>query len=560
MAVVIRLPRSFAAAGLLHVSVAMLWISAVPGAIVAADSRAAVAAFAWLTAGVLLYVVVSAAAADGRRWKATAMILMSAAAAAAAYTVLQYQHLEFPDKVAVVSQLGQVTSAWSPAVAAWRPFPNSLATLFAAAVPLAIGLATGRSDVRLRGWAGAAAAGMAVALLLTASRGAWLAETLVLALAMGVVGVGPDRGRRRILPIAAGVVLAAATGLSLLAAHQAFDGMEAWPVAWLDRADRQAIQGHALALVGDFPIAGVGLGDAFESALARHALLIDVPFLTYGHHLLLDVWLEQGLLGLLALVTLAAAVVASATTGEDAALGAGFRGAYLGVVALLLHGIADARQVVDGWTWLPLFGLLGLMAARLGARRAGASPSLAVALTPAISGIAVAVWIWPVGAAWHVNLGGLAELGAATSSSRGDSLAAGEAHYVAALAADPQNATAHRRLGLLATARDQPAAALLHLETAAQRSPRSWPTRKALGLAYVWAGRQAEAEGCLRSLGDVEGVASELEAWSRWHEQRGQPLLALRAAEALNRLRPAPAIAERIATLVRACEQRCAER
>jgi hypothetical protein len=361
----------------------------------------------------------------------------------------------------------------------------------------------------------------------------------------------PGAAVRRVT-IAGGVLLAALTALSLAAASQAFQADASLPTAWLQRPDRQAIQGHALTLVRDFPFSGIGSGDVFPLALSRHALLIDVPFLTYAHHLWLDVWLETGLVGLLAAAALATAIVTSASAGEAATLGPAFRGAYLGVFALLFHGLSDWRPAVDGWTWLPLFALLGLMAARLGSRRASAAAARTMAAVPAVVAAGVAIWIWPLGAAWDVQAGGLAELAArANHDSTAGALAAGAPAYDAALAIDPGQATAHRRLGMLAAALDDNTRAVAHLEAALQSAPDSWPTRKALGLAYVWVGRLPDAERLLRSLGDDDATARELDTWSWWQEQRGRTGEALNAAEVRHRLRPDAQSAARVALLSR---------
>jgi O-antigen ligase len=108
---------------------------------------------------------------------------------------------------------------------------------------------------------------------------------------------------------------------------------------------------------------------------SKYALLIQVPFLTYSHNLFLEIWLDQGLLGILAFLSLIAAFylfvrrvlshlskpALSLVEGiEEKAPSAAFQGCWLGVTATLIHGLFDARQYADSWTLPVLFVLLGL--------------------------------------------------------------------------------------------------------------------------------------------------------------------------------------------------------
>jgi hypothetical protein len=305
--------------------------------------------------------------------------------------------------------------------------------------------------------------------------------------------------------------------------------------------------------------------------LSQHALLIQMPFLTYSHNLFLDLWLELGLPGAMTWVALVAIVLTAGIAGERAELGSGFRGAWLGLLAIIIHGLSDARQSVDAWTWLPFFALLGLVSARLRRVRVTVPRAgmVATAAAPAVLLVAVAISTWPLEAAWHTDLGGLDEIyarsliaaptttGAATAAAtaytanaRADAVNAARQQYLEALRADERQPTAHRRLGLIAMADARYGDALAHLDTAAAVDPANWTTRKALGLACMWSGDIERASGLLASLDDPE-MPGELNAWSSWRESRGELSLAQRAAQVSARLRPDPAIFQRIASLER---------
>ena len=135
------------------------------------------------------------------------------------------------------------------------------------------------------------------------------------------------------------------------------------------RPDRLGVYDHSLTLLRDAPFSGIGSGDQFARVLSKYALLIQVPFLTYSHNLSLDVWLEYGLLGFAAWWALAAAIAVAAVAGERAALGWRFRGLWLGLLAIHAHGLTDARQSVDVWTWLPFFAIAGAFAAHVSRHR-----------------------------------------------------------------------------------------------------------------------------------------------------------------------------------------------
>jgi O-antigen ligase len=547
------------AATLLHLAVAALLLAVSIGAWVAEEPTSAITALVWMCAGALTYLVTFVLTVRRSWWRPVALTSALAGAALAAYVVLQYRHLGYGDKLRFVTMVGGWSSAWLPRLAIWAPYPNSIATLLEGLLPLAFGLSLGHGSRRVRQLGVVAGLLIANGLLVTASRGAWIAE-----LAAMTVWAVAARGRSR--PIwrvaapaltAAGIVLATLMTLALAAAQQA--EASTW-LAAIDRPDRLDLYRHSLSLVRDFPFSGIGLGDQFTMVLSRHALLIEVPFLTYSHNLFLELWLETGLLGAMAWVSLVAAVLVGAVAGERTELGSGFRGAYLGLVAVFVHGLCDARQSVDGWTWLPLFALLGLMAARLARTKGRVTwPGFSAwVLAPLALLLGVVAWVWPADAAWHANLGGLREIHASapglTPALRRAAIASAEGEYLRSVTIDPRQPTAHRRLGLLAMAQERFDDAVRHLEVAASAVPENWTTRKALGLAYMWTGNVEQASHILESLGGAD-IVGELNTWSWWRESRGEVALAMRAAQVSLRLLADPEIEQRVAHLRNRAEE-----
>lgn len=531
------------AAHLLHLSVAAFLLAACLGSRVAAEQGSADGALGWLAAGGAIYVVTCLAAARRSWWRPVALAAVLAGSALAIYIASTYAQLGYADKVTLVTQVGRTAGRWLPGLAFRAPFPNSVATGLEGLLPLAAGLALGHgASRRARLVSAAAALLIALALLLTASRGAWLAEGFVLGVWIAAWRARSAPRWRLAVPAGAAAAVAAASLVILGVAASAHPALASPWLAALDRPDRLVLYGHSLSLARDFAFTGIGLGDQFATALSRHALLIEVPFLTYSHNLLLDIWLEMGLVGLAAWTSVVAAVVVGAVAGEQTPLGNGFRGAYLGVMAMLVHGLTDARQSVDGWTWLPFFVLVALVAARLSRvdRRLAAGSVVGWIAVPTLVCLAVVAWVWPARAAWHANVGGLAELQARAAdagAARQPDAVPPETEYRQALTWDPRQPTAHRRLGIRALAADRFTEARQHLEIAAGADPENWTTRKALGLSCVWLGDLDRAEALLGAL-DTPEIVTELATWSWWRGSRGELTLALRAAEVAAQLRP----------------------
>jgi tetratricopeptide (TPR) repeat protein len=96
-------------------------------------------------------------------------------------------------------------------------------------------------------------------------------------------------------------------------------------------------------------------------------------------------------------------------------------------------------------------------------------------------------------------------------------------------------------------AQDRFAEAVSELEAAHRLAPHNRTDWKALGLAYVWAGRLDAAEPLLRQ---VPEMADELNTWAGWRRGRGQLEQALWGYRMSLRLAPEqPVLAEVIAQL-----------
>jgi len=435
--------------------------------------------------------------------------------------------------------------------------------LLAMLVPFALALevrAWRERRIALLGVNTAVTALIAIGFLLTSSRAAWAALAAGLALwgAASLVGRLPARQRR--MAKGAGVLLVVAVVVLALALADAHPGAA---VALLNRlpgapdgASRYDMAQGALRLMGDFVFTGGGLG-AFAGLYSTYIRVIQVVLFTYSHDLFLDVGVEQGALGLLALLAvlggslgLLAAASKPKVSAPDADL---LRHATLAsLVAICLHGLLDDALYGNGGTSL-LFVTAGMAVGLAQAHPVwmklwdrGRRPAPWVwGIAGAASVLAVAgifVFIRPLLSLGYSNLGAvelsqwqLAGWPDQTQAVDPADLAEAQSMFEQAAALDPQNRTAQQRLGELALQQRDFDLAVTHLEAAYQIDPGHRGVRKELGYALVWQGRLSGAAPLLQTIPEAVG---ELNTYAWWWKTQGRPDLALRSAEMAGRLGP----------------------
>ncbi len=547
--------RGVPAAAGVHAAMAAFVASAAVGVWAAAEPGSAAIALRQMLVAGAGYVTVWAAARYSTRGNDAAAGLVLAGVGAAAFFLTQYQYLALDAKVAWLDVLGRAISRPFAQSEAWAPFPNSLATFLDGIAGAALGLTLGSSR-RAGRWLAAVALGLvAVAVLASASRGSWLAVG-------GAAAVG--LWTARCLPAPPAWIAGSAAAIAVLAVIGG--AMAQSPPWWIrlaalaGRPDRLEVYQHAVTLLRDAPFTGIGAGDQFAAHLSRYALLIQVPYLTYSHNLPLEIWLEQGLAGLAAWWALAAATLAGAVAAERAGCGWRTRGLWVGLLAIHLHGLSDARPSIDAWTAVPFFVLTALLAARLGRRAVRVNPAAAAApLVMALLVIATVVAARGAGRApWLANLGAVAQ--ARADAAPADSADAARwrteavGRFEAALASDTADVAARRRLGMLHLDAGRFAAARDHLRVAERVDPATLSTRKAAGLAAMWTGDRDEA---VRLLGDLPGITDELNTWIYWRQSRDETALAVQAAQLSLAIDPSQvAVRQALAALESAAAQR----
>jgi O-antigen ligase len=478
----------------------------------------------WLAFGTAVTLLVGRL---GRRqvfWRWAAAAAVGLGTALGLYFISQFSRLGVDPKIPTVALIGSHISGLMPQVGAWAPFSNSVGTGLEGLIPLGIGLGLAVQSPFKRVVLFGASALMVCALILTMSRGAWFGLV-----AAGTAWVATKLASRQARPLVAasailsvlvlGVLMTWTPGLDVVTHLAALAG---GPFARFDRLD---IYRRSLSLLDDVGLIGLGPGSQYALPFSRFALLIPVPFVTYPHQFTLHLWLAYGLAGLVAWAWWIGGLAAVVAAAERQHVSTAFRGAWCGIVAILVHGLTDARQAVDPWTWGPLFALCGLVIARhrrtthIVPRHLLAGPIVCVAFVSALG-----LWrVAPLEAAWHTGRGivdeSLASFGDGSPADRAALVETATQHYLQAIAGEPSHVSARRRLALLAADRNDFSGALRHALIALEGDAAGFATRKTAGLAAVWAGDLALAR---RLLEPSAATAGELRAWSAAWKERGQ--------------------------------------
>ncbi len=391
--------------------------------------------------------------------------------------------------------------------------------------------------------AGAALALALIALILTASRGAWAG--LILASLWGVVLSTPrpltsGRGRWLLLGLTALTLLPALAFLLTLI----FPGLGGW---WGDvtgaggsamaRAD---LWRNSLTLIRDYPFTGSGLGLRNTSMVySTYVLLLSVNFLSHMHNLFLQVAVEQGLAGLAAL--LGGLALAGWSLWRARRLHARhpalIAAAAAGLVAVTVHGLVDAGFYTSRLA--PLFFLSLGYAISLRPTAALEPPAMLSPLLWSLPLLLALLLLVPsVRAAFAANLGAATQTRAelsvydfhtwgfqdAVRRDPGVDLAPALARYDQALALNPANETALRRLGQIALSRGEYDAADGYLTRAASRHPHASVNRKLLGEILAVHGRVEEAAGQWRGFtnasSSIDAMSLQNRVW--WHAHLGE--------------------------------------
>ena len=533
--------------------------SAAMGVALAYDREAAWAKFWVIVAGLAMYGAFVRAPERVRagRWEfaPVRVVLAVLPAVMAAYFLLTNDWAHWAGKLSWVDTATSWVASWQPDLPGHRLHPNVAAGLIAALIPLQIA-AVGRKPAAIP-----LVALSAIGLLMTASRGAWLA--------LAVAGTGwivwRASERTGWTPARRAFWLGLLTAIALAGAL-----LIAWSIRGSElirpAAQRLALLQNSLDLALDTPFTGIGLA-GYQMAYSSYVLLLHVGHTIHSHNLPVNLWLEQGILGPVSLTWLVVAAVWTVrrpSFWREAALASlavilihgmvddafyGSRGVILFFIpfALLARGefgrqseagqtvpAAPARRILAGrgTLLLAVFAAAVMVSALLPGTRAAFQADLG-ALAQTRAELSVYRWPeWPIQDALRRPLPG-----AAQPAVQPVDLGPAVARYLAALALDPANVAANRRLGQIELSRGQYEAARRHLEAAYGAAPGQRATRQLLGESYALAGDAAGAAALWRTVDLGQG---QLPAREWWYGAIGETANQQRITQAIERLNAEP--------------------
>jgi hypothetical protein len=408
-----------------------------------------------------------------------------------------------------------------------------------------------------------------VGLVLTSSRGAWLASAAALGiwLAWGVSGLIASRLRQPrnkfffLILISTGTLLL----LVILANPGGIGGLVNWLPGISNFGSRSSLARSALSLVVDFPITGGGLR-SFPGLYSQYIRITPFFLFAYSHNFYLDVALEQGVFGWLAMVTVllgTAWLLVGHLRAERDRVDFHWLGwaVLAGLITVCLHGLID--DALYGGKGTPLLFLLAGIAFSLS--RPGPVNEPGVALETgngrsepggwrdrrwklagvAIFGVALVAllgWRPAVLAQWYANLGAvqmarveLADWPMRKWNESSDTSALNQVTnlFDRALSFNPNNKTAHHRLGLIALQARDYTTAEAHLRRAYLSDPGNFGLIKALGYSCVWSGQIVDGVNFLEKIPEAE---HELKIYVNWWKQLGRADLSDKAQSSLDLL------------------------
>jgi O-antigen ligase/cytochrome c-type biogenesis protein CcmH/NrfG len=473
--------------------------------------------------------------------------ILALASGLAIYWPLHQDYSALDNKFFLVTNLLAWIQAHMPAIPGPTINHDVAAGTLILATPLGFGLVM---DARRRGAAiealleAVAIVILLIGLLLTISRGAWMG----LAAAVGLAFLVVIQRRWLFAParrVAFWVVvvlggLAIIEVLILSGRVDRLVGQIPDPGGALQ--SRTTVWSEGLDLIGDYVYTGSGLMSV-PRVFAIYELLIWVPFQSNLHNLYLEVWLEQGILGEIALLSIlgivagwawkALSVVQKPYSSTQSILGwAGL----VGVLAITVHGLVDV--VFYGQRTVPLVGLI------LGFAYLAHSPSEATISERSGHhhrntriGIAVAVlclvllglFYRPLVSAFYANLGAIEQTRLELSIYNPDNfqndtldqvrqrLSLGSAQDALRKSLDwnPENRVALLRLGEIALSRRDASSAQATLQAAWDNGYRDSRTRLLYGDLLVMQGQVQRAASVQQGVAwAVERMAGQ--AWYRY--------------------------------------------
>ncbi len=526
----------------LHLPLLLFIVSAVIGVYVSYDFALSLRKFYLIIAGIALYYVLATTHTEVAR-ELVVWGLLLVCVGTAVYFMTQTDFAQEPAKVSFLNQIGLTIHRLSPQFGWHTPHPNLMAGIMMLGLPYSVLL--GIHALRKREWLRLIPAALvtlilAAGILLTTSRGAWLALAIVTGGGL-LLYLAAQLARRAGLAASIGMAIAVNLILILFVLLIPIGGTRILNTfigltGSARGVPRTELYAQVIRLGQDFAFTGAGL-DSFQNIYSTYELLIDVPFLPHAHDLWLQIWFEQGVLGLVAFVWFVIAYYVWIVQRRARMNWLAFA-SVLATTLMLLHGFVDVlfyfsrvlplMFIPIGLTIGALEPFLPLPVGKTDATRR--TWLLGAAAAGIVLVCAVLFFITRrdmLIAQAYANLGALrqAQLEVAQINfpdptpeqvrlSTDESSA--EEYYRAALRRDPTNRTANMRLGLIALDQFDFQEAVNRLQVAHTTDPNDHAVMKALGYAYVGTGQLDKAEPLLRQIPEaIIELNTRLAAWRK---------------------------------------------
>lgn len=380
-----------------------------------------------------------------------------------------------------------------------------------------------------------------VALLLTFSRSAWVGLT-VAAIVTGLTTIMPTRWPGFWTFLCSTLLLSLAV-VTFVINPEFLSTVVRW-LGWNDIGgaigSRFTVWQNAVTIVPDYWFTGSGL-QSTAMVLASYVYLLHVPYLAHGHNLYLQLALEQGTPALLAFAMGVAGLfwLSRLQVAEQPLV----FGATIGLFALLIYGWFDAELYSSALAPLLFLPIAYLAHVALPAPQPPpVGPLLAGAMLPALTILLLAGFIG-LPALFTVNQAAFEQTRAELSRYQWPAwplqdavrqalpaeFVAITARYRTVLRQEPDNVSAHRRLGQILLSQNDVTGAEHHLTMAYHLAPDQRVTRQLLGEVYALQGRVEAAKQMWQGVDLSQG---QLTLRFQWYAEAGKFRESLQLARA----------------------------
>jgi len=551
----------------MNIPIVVFSIMAMVGVWAAYDRDSAWAKF-WLVLGGIFLFFTLAQQAQDNLWIIISL-LSCFGLILAAYLMFTYDWLTQPADLAIINRIGLWWIRIRPTLLLTPLQPNMAGGLIAMLIPPCIALGINVWNKR-RMWTILVIfviVFLSLSLLMTSSRSAWFALLVSLGmwLLWGISGHLANWSKQsRAMYFIVVAFIAGVIGLSYSMTHPGRLLSIANTIPGAASAEsRFEIFRNTLKLISDFPITGGGL-HAFSGLYSQYLLIIPFFIFDYAHNLYLDVAVEQGLLGLLGILSIHIGsiwlILAHLRNHDYAQIPHNplVIALFASLIVMAVHGFFDDPLYGGRGTPL-LFVIPGLVMATTQPyqdeyrdhalvkgdnkiKRPYHIKWLPIAI--AVITIIVAFFIFrnTLLSAWYANLGAVAmarvELvgwptGQWEDETNVPKLATAERLFNQSMTYEADNRTAQNRLGLIALLNRDFTTAISHLESAYQVDNNHRGVIKNLGYSYTWAGQFDKADKMLVNIPESQ---QEMSVYIWWWDTQGRSDLSSNAQIMVSRL------------------------